>query len=443
MTEAQHARRHAAPGRPRAAWTASVRWASSRGVAALAAVYLLSALGCCLLEAASGPDFVDLRVYRLGGQIALHGGNLYRVQYHGLPFTYPPFAAVVMAPLSLLPWLVAVGLMTAASVVALPVMLYLALRLPPAPSWLGRRDAGRLALAAAAAAVWLEPVRSELGFGQIDLLLAVAILGDLAAPRSARFTGALIGIAAGIKLTPAIFIVYLLVTRRYRAAAMAVAAFAATVAIGFVAMPAGSVFYWDGTFLKPGHISSVQSGQNESLLGAIARNAHSPHVTGVWLPVAIVVAVCGLALAALAQRRGDEGLGFSLCAITGLLVSPISWTHHWVIAVPALLLAGVTTYRYRRTRRRRATIAGAAAITAAAVIGWSRIARHPGGHWLHAPGDQIAFSEVYVVAALAGLLVAAAVLRHPHDCEPGAQRAAPGSQLRAGGQHRDGQTDFW
>lgn len=443
MTEAQHARRHAAPGRPRAAWAASVRWASSRGVPALAAVYLLSALGCSLLAAASGEDFVDLRVYRLGGRIALHGGNLYRAQYHGLPFAYPPFAAVVMAPLSLLPWLVAVGLMTAASVVALPVMLYLALRLPPAPSWLGRRDAGRLALAVAAAAIWLEPVRSELGFGQIDLLLAVAILGDLVAPSSARFKGALIGVAAGIKLTPAIFIVYLLVTRRYRAAAVAAAAFAATVAIGFVAAPPGSVFYWDGTFLKPGRISSVQSGQNESLLGAIARNAHSPDMTGVWLPVAIVVAVSGLALAALAQRRGDEGLGFSLCAITGLLVSPISWTHHWVIAVPALLLAGVTTYRYRRTRRRRATIASAAAITAAAAIGWSRIARYPGGHWLHAPGDWIAFSEVYVVAALAGLLVAAAVLRHPHDCEPGAQRAAPGSQLRAGGQRRDGQTDFW
>ena len=389
-----------------------MRWASSLGAPALAAVYLLSALGCCLLAAASGVDFVDLRVYRLGGRIALHGGNLYRAGYHGLPFTYPPFAAAVMAPLSLLPWLVAVVLMTAASVVALPVMLYLALRLPPGPSWLGRRDAVRLALAVAAAAIWLEPVRSELAFGQIDLLLAVAILGDLVAPSSARFKGVLIGIAAGIKLTPAIFIVYLLVTRRYRAAAMAAAAFAATVAIGFVVAPAGSVFYWDGTFLKPGRISSVQSGQNESLLGAIARNAHSPTVTGVWLPVAIVVAVCGLALAALAQRGGDEGLGFSLCAITGLLISPISWTHHWVIAVPVLLLAGVTTWRYRHTRRRQATLASAAAITAAAAIGWSRIARYPGSHWLHAPWDRIALSEVYVVAGLAGLLAAAAVLRH-------------------------------
>ncbi len=391
---------------------ASVRRASSPEVPTLATVYLLSALACCLRAAASSADFADVHVYRLGGQIALHGGDLYHAQYHSLFFTYPPFAAVVMAPLSLLPSLVAVSLMTAATVVALPVTLYLALRLPPAPSWLDRRDAARLALAAAAAAIWLEPVRSELGFGQIDLLLAVAVLADLAAPSSARFKGALIGVAAGIKLTPAIFIVYLLVTRRYKAAATAAAAFAATVAIGFAVMPAGSVFYWDGTFLSPSRISSVQSGQNESLLGAIARNAHSPDVTGVWLPVALLVAVSGLTLAALAQRGGDEGLGFSLCALTGLLVSPISWTHHWVIAVPALLLAGVAAYRYRGTRRRQATIASAAAITAAAIIGWSKIARYPGGHWLHAPPDQIAFSEVYVVAGLVGLLVGAAVLRH-------------------------------
>ncbi len=411
----------AAPGWLGAAWTASVRWASSRGVPAFAAVYSLSALACCLLAAASGSGFVDLRVYRLGGRIALHGGNLYRARYHGLPFAYPPFAAAVMAPLSLLPWLEAVGLLTAASVIALPVMLYLALRLPPVPSWLSRRDAVRLALAVAAAAIWLEPVRSELGFGQIDLLLAVAILGDLVAPSTMRFKGALIGIAAGIKLTPAIFIVYLLVTRRYKAAATAAAAFAATVTIGFAAAPAGSVYYWDGTFLNPSRISSVQSGQNESLLGVIARNAHSPGVTAVWLPVAIVVAVSGLTLAALAQRGGDEALGFCACALTGLLISPISWTHHWVIAVPALLLAGVTTYRYRRTRRRPATIASAAAITAAAIIGWSRIARYPGSHWLHAPGDRIALSEVYVVAALVGLLVAATVLRH--RARPGAAQS--------------------
>jgi alpha-1,2-mannosyltransferase len=396
---------HTAPGRPGAA---SPGRAARLGGPALAAAYLLSALACCLRAAVSTADFVDLRVYRLGGKLTPHPG-LYHAHYHGLPFTYPPFAAVVMAPLSRMPWLVAVSVLTAASVVALPLTLYLALRLPPGPAWLDRRGAVRLALAVAAAAIWLEPVRSELGFGQIDLLLAVGILVDLAAPRSARLRGALIGVAAGIKLTPAIFVVYLLATRRYKAAAVAAAAFAATVAVGFAIVPDSSVFYWDGAFLDPRRISSIQSGQNESLLGAIARNAHSTGVTGIWLPVAILTAVCGLAVAALAQRGGDEGLGFSVCAITGLLVSPISWTHHWVIAVPALLLAGVASYRGRGTRRRLATIAAAAAIAAVTVIGWSAVARHPGGDWLHAPPGRVALAEVYPLAGLGGLLVAAAV----------------------------------
>jgi alpha-1,2-mannosyltransferase len=193
---------------------------------------------------------------------------------------------------------------------------------------------------------------------------------------------------------------------------MAATTFAVTVAVGFAVVPGGSVFYWDGTFLNPQRISSVQPGQNESLLGAIARNAHSLDVTGVWLPVAILVAACGLALAARAQRGGDKGLGFSLTAITGLLISPISWTHHWVIAVPALMLAGVAAYHYRDTRRRLATIASVAAIAAIAVIGWSKIARHPGGAWLYASPDRVASSEVYVVAALVGVLVAAVALRH-------------------------------
>jgi len=224
MTAPQSARESAAPGRLARAGAALVRWGGGLGVPTVAALYLLSALACCLLAATGRASFVDLHVYRLGGQTVLHGGNICQAQFgRHLPFTYPPFAVTALVPLALLPFLATAAMLTAASVAALPMVLYLALRLPPGPSWLGRAGAGRLALAAAAAAIWLEPVRSELHFGQIDLLLAAAILCDLALPSTARYKGALIGIAAGIKLTPAIFIVYLLITRRYRAAATAAA----------------------------------------------------------------------------------------------------------------------------------------------------------------------------------------------------------------------------
>ena len=377
-------------------------------------LYVVSALSSCLLAAAVVHErFIDLRVYRAGGEIALHGGDLSRAHFGPLPFTYPPFAAAVLAPLAVPSWLVARIVMTAASVIALPLVLFLALRLPPAKSWLDRRDAGCLALVAAAAAVWLEPVRTMLGLGQVDMLLALAVLADLALPASSRFKGALTGIAAGIKLTPAIFIVYFLITKRYRAAATAVIAFAATVAIGFAILPASSAYYWNGTFLNPRRIGSVQSGQNVSLLGAIIRTLHHTNVADVWLPVAILLAAFGLTLAARAQRVGDEALGFSVCAIIGLLISPISWTHHWVLAVPALLLAALSTYRFRASRKRLATFASAAAITTAAVIAWSRpqFARgQGGGHWLHASPSAIVYSELYVVAGLVSLVVAATVV---------------------------------
>jgi alpha-1,2-mannosyltransferase len=294
-------------------------------------------------------------------------------------------------------------LLTIASAVAFPVMLYLALRL--ASSGWGRtggsQAAWRVALAVGAAAIWLEPVRTALGYGQVDILLATAVLYDLALPDTARRKGVAIGLAAGLKLTPAIFVVYLLITRRYRAAATATLTFAGTVAAGFAVLPGSSAWYWAGTFARPGHVSPVEDAENQSLLGALTRTMHTENVQTVWLPLAVAVAVAGLALAAAASRRGDEALGFSLCAVTGLLVSPISWTHHWVIAIPALLLAGVAVYRAYRDRRGATAVLGTAGIMTIAVIGWARLARDvPASGWLGLSGTALAESVAYVLLGL-------------------------------------------
>jgi len=392
---------------------------ASLGIPAIAAIYALSAGICCVLAATGHAKFTDLHVYRMGGEAALHGANLYHLSFAGLPFTYPPFAAVVFAASAVPPWAVAATLLTAGSVIALPLMLYLALRLLPVASWLDRRDAWRLALAMAAAGIWLEPVRTTLGYGQVDLFLAAAVLYDLSLPDTSRRKGMAIGLAAGFKLTPAIFVLYLLITRRYRAAATAAAVFAATVIAGFAVMPGSSAHYWDATFLNPGRVSPVQNEENQSLLGALSRTLHTPHVGAPWLILAIVVALAGLALAARAQRRGDEALGFSLCAVTGLLISPISWTHHWVIAVPALLLAALALYR-DQNRKPLTRILGMAAIGALAVIGWTRLAREvPGSHWLHLSALGIIDSEVYVLAGLVALALAACPVVFVRPFKPG------------------------
>ncbi len=279
---------------------------------------------------------------------------------------------------------------------------------PPPPR--SRQAAWQLALAAAAAGIWLEPVHSAVFYGQVDVLIAVAVLYDLNLPRTSPVKGAAIGLATALKLTPAIFVVYLLLTRQYRAAATATAVFAGSVALGFAVLPGASAHFWDVSFLRPGRVSPPQNTQNQSLLGALSRTLHTADVGLPWLLLATVVLLTGLALAVRAAGRGDQARGFSLCAVTGLLISPISWTHHWVLAVPILLLAVLAIGRLR-TRHRlpaAATAIAAAAVTAVAVICWAQVARHvPNTGWLRLTASAMIKSEVYVIIGL-GVLVAAA-----------------------------------
>jgi alpha-1,2-mannosyltransferase len=388
----------------------------------------VSAAACCALAARSTAHFVDLRVYRMGGSAVLHGEHLYQLRLVQLPFTYPPFAAVVFTILAAVPWTVAVTGLTAASAVALPTALYLVQRLPGPVRQPDRATAWAVALAAATAAVWLEPASATLGYGQVDILLTAAVLYDLSLPDTARRKGVMIGLAAGLKLTPGIFVAYLLVTGRRRAAATATAVFAGTVAAGFVALPASSAWFWAGRFASPGHVSPIQDPQNESLAGALARTMQTAHVLPAWLPLAAVVAAAGLALAAAAARRGDEALGFGLCAVTGLLVSPISWIHHWVIAIPALLVAGLAAGRAYRAGNVPAAVLVTVAITAVAVIGWTGLAGEtPRSGWLALPAWVLVRSVSYVLIGLAVLVAGAC-----SQARSAPSRAAPGT----GGQRR-------
>jgi alpha-1,2-mannosyltransferase len=344
----------------------------------------------------------------MGGDAVLHDMSLYGLRYAGqLPFTYPPFAALVFTSLAWLPWAAAAVLVTALTVVALPAVLYLALQLSPSPLR-GHPAAWDVALATAALAIWLEPVHSTLFYGQVDVFIAWAVLYDLTRPDNSPVKGIAIGLATAFKLTPALFAVYLLLTRSYRAAAIAAAVVAGSVALGFAVLPAASAYFWDVSFLRPGRVSPPQNTQNQSLLGAMTRTLHTASAGLPWLAVAALVALAGLVLAVRAHRRGDHARGFSLCAVTELLISPISWTHHWVLAVPALLLAAVSTGRYG-ARHRLAAVPAAAAIIAIAAVGWDGAARHvPNGGWLRLPAPAIFRSEVYVIIGLGALLIAAA-----------------------------------
>ena len=287
------------------------------------ACYVVSAAMCCLLAGTAHAPFGDLRIYRLGGAAVLRGARLYDLRFAwNLGFTYPPFAALAFTVLVVLPWAMVPAAVTAVSVGALPATLWLALQLPGGPR-LGRRRAATIALAAAAAAVWLEPVRTDLGYGQLNLVITALVLYDLSRDDSARLKGAAIGLATGLKLTPVIFAVYLAATRRYRAAAVSAAVFGLTVAAGFAAAAADSAQFWTGTFANPARVGRVENAANQSLRGALARVLHTASVEPIWLILAVVIGLSGLLLGAAAARRGDEQAGFSLCAVTALLVSPV------------------------------------------------------------------------------------------------------------------------
>jgi alpha-1,2-mannosyltransferase len=200
-------------------------------------------------------NFFDLHVYRGAARLLLDGRSIYGGPiWKWAPFTYPPIAAVFFAPLALLPLAVDEVLVTGLGIVALFAVLSLAMRLSARndsrrePAW----PRSPLIPFAMAAALWLEPITSTLGYGQVNLLIALLVVWDLRRCDSARGKGALIGIAAGLKLTPLIFVPYLLCSRRPRAACVALGTFAATIAAGYAVLPADSARFWgDGLFLDP------------------------------------------------------------------------------------------------------------------------------------------------------------------------------------------------
>jgi alpha-1,2-mannosyltransferase len=309
---------------------------------AAGALFLVAVAGYALLVHAFPQDYwkqTDATVYRAAGiAVRHHPARLYslRLGVSKDPFLYPPFAGLLFAAASVLSfadWQVALAVVT---IGLLPVVAYQALGIAGRPAGM-TRAAGALAIAAVS--LWLEPVAETLFFGQINVVLLALVVGDLALPDRVKGKGIGIGLAAGIKLTPLIFVAYLLLTRRLRAAVLSALTFAATGALGFALLPRAAAAYWEGKLFSaesnPWHLL------NQSIFGTMLRLTHdAQHAAhSYWLSAALVTGVVGLGASVVASRRGYELLGVVTCAATMLLVSPISFSHHYVFVVPALALA--------------------------------------------------------------------------------------------------------
>ncbi|WP_077079940.1 mannosyltransferase [Mycobacterium numidiamassiliense] len=286
----------------------------------------------------NGANFVDLHVY-LGGAGALdHPGSLYDYVYSEhtadfpLPFTYPPFAALLFYPLHLLPFGVAAFGWQVAMIVALYGVVRISQRLIGVP-----RDTGqRVAMAWTAIAMWIEPLRNNFDYGQINVFVTLAVLW---AAYTSRWwlSGLLIGVASGIKLTPAIAGVYLVGVRRFGAAAFSAVVFLATIGLSALVVGGETRYYFTKLLGDAHRVGPIATSINQSWRGGLSRILG--HDAGFGPPVLLAIAVTAV-LAFLAWRAldGSDRLGKLLVVeLFGLLLSPISWTHHWVWLVPLMI----------------------------------------------------------------------------------------------------------
>lgn len=299
---------------------------------------------------------VDFEVYRLGVQAWWHGQDIYGPLPPTsigarLPFIYPPFAALALGPLAALPWGPAVTVLFAADLLCVGGTLFLVTRrLWPRG---GRRGAVLVATAAMPVAMALEPLRETFAYGQVNLLLMGLVAVDCLSTRPDWPRGLGVGLAAAIKLTPLAFVLFFVVRKDYRAAVTTVAAGFAASALGFVIDTGTSARYFFGGLAGAGGLSGSPYRANQGIDAVLVRlGLPADAVTFWWLALSAVL----LVLAVSAMRRSEPAIALAVNAGFALLVSPISWSHHWVWVAPALL--AMVIHGLRRAGERPRVAAG-------------------------------------------------------------------------------------
>ncbi|MGQ4600206.1 glycosyltransferase 87 family protein [Nocardia sp. R6R-6] len=380
-----------------------------RWLIAAIALFAVSALVSLLAHWWHG--YIDLQVYRNGARVWLDGGQLYgpmpAVEGMGLPFTYPPLAALFFAPLALMPLTVAEVLVVTTSVASLGISLWLVLaRLRPE---LSRRSVLTLVIAATAVAQFFEPLRQTLGFGQVNLVLMAAITMDCLVRKPFWPRGLLIGIAVSVKLIPAGYLLYFLLRKDWKAAGTLVISAIAAVGLGFLLFPSDSVDYWFTALADTGRIGPPYFAGNQSIKGMTFRlGVHDSVATVLWICLSLVA----VALAAVWMRRlivaGATVAALLVNAAAILLVSPVSWSHHWVWIAPALVVTADLMVRGARSPRMIVAVAAGTVLFLA------------GPHWLlpHSRDrelDWVWWQQIigsdYVLATFAVFVVAVATYR--------------------------------
>lgn len=296
------------------------------------------------------PDqrLVDLDVYRTAAVALANGEPIYDFVTEPpqlLPFTYPPFAAVLALPLAWMSWPVAQAVMVLLIYGALALAVWYGFRplLARAGSW------SPLVLGVLVALLLCPmPVRDQVRFGQVDLFLVALCVVDCATPRTRWPRGLLVGLAMAIKLVPGVFLIYLLVTRRREAAVNALFTAAGATLFTFALLPHDSLEFWFGALLEGDRVGSNYVTSNQALRGFLLRMYWPDPVTAaVWLAAAAALAWAGFRYARRLSLLGASGrlspadswsaeqAGIAVTGLLAVIIGPVSWIHHlaWIVLV--------------------------------------------------------------------------------------------------------------
>ncbi|MFF0865289.1 glycosyltransferase 87 family protein [Nonomuraea sp. NPDC003560] len=284
----------------------------------------------------TNPDdqrLVDLDVYRTGGQMLLDGRPVYDFFTPApqlLPFTYPPVAAMLAVALAEMSWGTAQWVWTAGIFAALAVTVWFAFRqaLRAYVPWVF----GLLMVAC----TYLMPIRDQVRFGQVDILLVALCLVDCLARRPWLPRGFLVGLATAVKLTPGVFLIYFLVTRQWRTFFMAAFVAAVLTVLPFVVIPQDASAFWFSALLDPERLGANTATTNQSIRGMLLRlYMPEPLTFVIWAVIVAAVAWYGFRAARAAYLAKDELTAVALTSLMAVLLSPVAWIHHlaWVVVV--------------------------------------------------------------------------------------------------------------
>lgn len=369
---------------------------------------------------------LDFSVYWHGGKILndagwavsdLYGPTVEWAGGPGLPFTYPPFAALVFSLLARLPEPFALQLFNAAGVAVAAWLSLLAVRYWNAKAdWRQTFETPRarwIAAAALVAMLTLGPWRETLAFGQINILLMGIMAADLLSRnhrwhRSFPGSGFLVGVAAGIKLTPLVFGLYYLVRKDWRGLANMGAGFAATVLLGWLLRPAESLQFWLEILPDTSRIGGAGYVDNLSLKGALLHfGVPASAVTVPWILLSLLVVALAAAVIKLATDQGARVVAMSATALAMLLISPVSWSHHWVW-IAAVLPAFAWTLRETPARYRRLRTAVTSVLLASVLV--FVFSPKTIGMAFDAENLDVQTPGLWIMASSAGVFCAVAIL---------------------------------